>query len=130
MSIQELIKAVQHESKPDNWNELSKAQQLEHIASRILAHDRRGMTGHNAIKATGIQSYSQMERRRQKEVYSVVDGLLRHREVQTGIYKRDYIQKKLGADPIRFWNGPGDETLEGNEYPINFWYSGQVKERT
>jgi hypothetical protein len=55
---------------PRGWKSLSYEEQLEYIATRLLAEDRHGTTSHSDIKETGILSVSQYERRRNREVYT------------------------------------------------------------
>jgi hypothetical protein len=60
---------------PKGWTSLSYEEQLEYIATRILAEDRHGTTSHSEIKESGILSVSQYERRRNREVYTERDSL-------------------------------------------------------
>ncbi len=60
---------------PRGWKSLTYEEQLEYIATRILAEDRHGTTSHQEIKESGILSVSQYERRRGREVYTEIDSL-------------------------------------------------------
>lgn len=80
--------------KPKNWEQMTKYEQLDHIASRILAEDRHGITSHTAMKESGILSVSQYERRLAKEVYSTEKSLggLDNQDVpvSSGVFGRKY----------------------------------------
>lgn len=61
--------------KPKGWKYLTYEDQLDWIATRILAEDRHGITSHQEIKESGILSVSQYERRRNREVHSEFGSL-------------------------------------------------------
>lgn len=81
--------------KPRGWSSLTYEQKLDHIASRIIAEDRHGVTSHKELKETGILSVSQYERRRKREVYSQL-GDLDTIKVKEGQFSRAHVRDLRG----------------------------------
>lgn len=81
--------------KPRGWNKLTYEQKLDHIATRLIAEDRKGITSHKELKESGILSVSQYERRRKREVYSQL-GDLDTVKVKEGQFSRVHVRDLRG----------------------------------
>lgn len=81
---------------PRGWKSLTYEEQLEYIATRILAEDRHGTTSHQEIKESGILSVSQYERRRNREVYSE-QGSLDTIKPKEGVFSRTHVRDIRGV---------------------------------
>lgn len=57
---------------PKNWDDLSRAQKLDHLGERILMGTRTSKK-HSYLKEQGWLSSSQLERRRRREIYGKAD---------------------------------------------------------
>jgi hypothetical protein len=81
--------------KPKGWKYLTYYDQLDWIATRILAEDRHGITSHQEIKDSGILSVSQYERRRNREVHSEF-GSLDVVKPTEGVFSRTHVRDLRG----------------------------------
>lgn len=81
---------------PRGWKSLTYEEQLEYIATRILAEDRHGTTSHQEIKESGILSVSQYERRKNREVYSEVGSLDTIKPTE-GVFNRVHVRDIRGV---------------------------------
>lgn len=81
---------------PRGWMSLTYEEKLEYIGTRILAEDRHGTTSHQEIKESGILSVSQMERRRNREVYSEIGSLDTIRPI-FGVFNRVHVRDIRGV---------------------------------
>lgn len=88
-SAQDLLSNL-GEKPPYRWENMSESAKLDYVAGRVLAQDRRrrGVTSHNAMKAEGYLSVSQLERRINREVFSDTGDL--SRTPQRGVFSRTY----------------------------------------
>src|SRR3954468_16544429 len=81
---------------PRGWKAMTYEEQLEYIATRMLAEDRHGTTSHQEIKESGILSVSQYERRRNREVYSE-QGSLDTIKPKEGVFSRTHVRDIRGV---------------------------------
>lgn len=81
---------------PRGWKSMTYEEQLEYIATRMLAEDRQGTTSHQEIKESGILSVSQYERRRNREVYSE-QGNLDTIKPKKGVFSRTHVRDIRGV---------------------------------
>lgn len=75
---------------PKKFHKFSVSDQLDHIATRILAQSRTTRS-HNEMKEEGILSKSQYDRRLNREVFSNY-GSLETIEPQRGVFSRTHVK--------------------------------------
>lgn len=109
----------QHDIKipgnPKKFAGLSKAMQLDYVATRMIAQSRT-TTKHTEMRAEGILSVSQFERRVSREVYSNY-GTLNHPqapEPTRGVFTRKHVMKK----GIRHYDTEAAEIAPEVEPPV------------
>ena len=83
-----------------NFSQWSHNQRLDYIGSRILAKARTTKS-HREMKNEGYLSYSQMERRKDRETYASPDGDIEALFRERGVFSRTYIDRGKGQNNDR-----------------------------
>ena len=88
------------EPEHKNFKNWGHAQRLDYIGGRILAKARTTKS-HRVMKEEGYLSYSQMERRKDRETYASPDGDIEDLFRERGVFSRMYIDRGKGQNNDR-----------------------------